>query len=92
MPTASDGDVYDDMPAQTGEALVPEDAPIQSKVDAPVEVAPKPHEKKRHTQKEQMVLNLDERGLFENTPPNERKGVDLDVPTFKREKIKITLL
>ncbi len=92
MPTASEGDVYDDMPAQTGEALVPEDAPMQSKVDAPVEVAPKPQEKKRHTQKEQMVLNLDERGLFENTPPNERKGVDLDVPTFKREKIKITLL
>lgn len=60
---------------------------------APVEYKPDlPKESKKTTAKEQMSFVFDERGLFENTPTNERKGIDIDIPTFTRKKIKITLL
>lgn len=60
---------------------------------APVEYKPDlPKESKKSTAKEQMSFVFDERGLFENTPTNERKGIDIDIPTFTRKKIKITLL
>ncbi len=60
---------------------------------APVEYKPDlPKESKKSTTKEQMSFVFDERGLFENTPTNERKGIDIDIPTFTRKKIKITLL
>lgn len=60
---------------------------------APVEYKPDlPKESTKSTTKEQMSFVFDERGLFENTPTNERKGIDIDIPTFTRKKIKITLL
>lgn len=33
----------------------------------------------------------EQRGFFEDTPVNIRKGEDLDVPTFMRRNIKINL-
>ncbi len=71
--------------------LVPESE--QAEPTTPVEF--KPDVKKQQNQaekKEQMLMSFDERGLFENTPKNERKGVDIDIPTYLRKKIKITLL
>ena len=37
-------------------------------------------------------MEFDERGLFENTPKNEYKNIDIDTPTFIRKGIKITTL
>ena len=72
------------------ETEIPATADVQT---APVEAKiPEAGDKKKQPPKEQMTFKLDERGLFENTPRYERKGVDLDIPTFTRRKIKITLL
>ncbi|MBO5254912.1 MAG: hypothetical protein J6B07_03710 [Opitutales bacterium] len=57
-----------------------------------VEFKPDTKPKDKEVKKEQMTFEFDERGLFENTPRNERKGVDIDIPTFTRKRIKITLL
>ena len=71
--------------------LVPESEPPT--VQKPVEFKPEPKlDATQAKQKEQMFFEFDERGLFENTPVNERKGVDLDIPAFSRKRIKITLL
>ena len=71
--------------------LVPESEPPT--IQKPVEFKPEPKpELTQAKQKEQMFFEFDERGLFENTPVNERKGVDLDIPAFSRKRIKITLL
>ncbi len=70
------------------------DETAQAPAPSPVEFTPPPKSEpdaKKQT-KEQMIFELDERGLFENTPSNERKGVDLDIPTFSRKRIKITTL
>lgn len=85
-------DIARQTPQQT---LVPEtEIPVVAEAQtAPVEAkAPEAKDKKKQPPKEQMTFKLDERGLFENTPRYERKGVDLDIPTFTRHKIKITLL
>ena len=57
-----------------------------------VEFKPDPKSEEKELKKEQMTFEFDERGLFENTPRNERKGIDIDIPTFTRKRIKITLL
>ena len=37
------------------------------------------------------VEKSQQRGFFEDTPPNMRNGEDLDVPTFMRRNIKINV-
>ncbi len=59
---------------------------------APVEYKQEKKSTEKQEEKEQMTLKFDERGLFENTPPNERKGVDIDSPTFARKNINIKTL
>ncbi len=93
---AREDELPENMARETPEQpLVPETeipAPAEAH-SAPVEAkAPEAKDKKKQPPKEQMTFKLDERGLFENTPRCERKGVDLDIPTFTRRKIKITLL
>ncbi len=71
--------------------LLPDNEPIPEQ--KPVEFKPEPKSTdKKSGAKEQMSFEFDERGLFEHTPINERKGIDLDVPAFSRKRIKITLL
>ncbi len=92
-PTVDDDDNddshYDEQNAEPPKEFVPAEKPIEQK---PVEFKPEKIEEKKPATKEQMSFTFDERGLFEHTPINERKGIDLDVPTFSRKRIKITLL
>ncbi len=71
--------------------LLPANEPVQEQKPVEFKPEPKPADKKSGV-KEQMSFEFDERGLFEHTPINERKGIDLDVPAFSRKRIKITLL
>lgn len=49
-----------------------------------------PESPKTQTEFEFMELSQ-QRGFFQDTPPNIRNGVDLDVPTYMRKGIKIVL-
>jgi len=67
--------------------LVPESESVET--TQPVEFKPEKPQPKQSEKKEQILMEFDERGLFENTPKNEYKNIDIDTPTFIRKGIKI---
>lgn len=64
----------------------------KTEVAKPVEDKQESKETEQPAKKEQMTFIFDERGLFENTPPNKRKDIDIDSPTFLRKNINIKTL